>query len=105
MNTQVFFVGTKNGKKFSTTCSKDAVQQLLTCALNGEDEFLESCVANLDLAGECIDAMSWEAEDFIQKMIIAMDIKGRFGIHHNELIFGVATDEVNAMAAFKNKEF
>lgn len=100
-----FFVGTKNGVRFNVHVSKKTVQNLLSCALNGEDEFLDTTIADMDIAGECINAMSWESEEFISMMITSMDIHGRFAIHHNELVFGVATDEVNAMAAFRNKEF
>lgn len=105
MSTLVHFVGKHNGKRFSVSAEKKSVQTLLGCVLDGEDEFFDNAINKDTLVGKCIDAMSWEAEDFIQKMIIAMDIHGRFAIHHNETVFGVATDEVNAMAAFKNEEF
>lgn len=104
MSTLVYFVGKHNGKQFSVSTSKKSVQTLLGCILDGEDEFFENAIGD-DVVGKCIDAMGWESEEFIKIMIAAMDLKSRFAIHHGDLLFGVSTDELQAMAAFKNKEF
>lgn len=101
----IYFVGTKNNKRFSVKMEKRTAQDLLQYALDGEDKVLDTNIALLGLQGECIDAMSWEHEKFIKLMIAAMDVKSRFAIHHGELVFGVSTDEVNAAAAFQKKEF
>jgi len=101
----VYFIGTANGRRFNAQADKLTVQNLLSAVINGKDEILDEAVKDMGIAGKCIDAMAWEEEGFMEYMIVAMDIAGRFAIQNSNIKFGVATDEVNAMAAFRSEEF
>lgn len=102
----VFFVGTNNGMQFEFEADLENVVSALSYTLDANESGMRrSLFALPTTVRECVDAMCWEEESFIVKMIEIIRTGSRFAVSHGDLQFGVSSDHEQAEIAFANKEF
>lgn len=104
----VFFVGMNGDNKFIAHIPKETVVEVLKQALIGDDDHLIDAQLELLLPQEAavLNALSWESEIFIRKMIeIVNTDDDRFAVKHGALKFGVASNPESASLTFFNEEF